>query len=113
MPSKKQEQRRIAQALWPLLEPGGELLYVTCSIFPEEGEAQARWFETTHADAVRLDAPGQLLPTADGAPARGPECGAANEARHDADGQAAATACPVPDRTADHDGFFYARFQKR
>ncbi|HEY4801325.1 MAG TPA: 16S rRNA (cytosine(967)-C(5))-methyltransferase RsmB [Paraburkholderia sp.] len=108
-----QEQRRIAQALWPLLKPCGELLYVTCSIFPEEGEAQARWFESTHADAVRLDAPGQLLPTADGAPARGPECGAANEARHDADGQAAATACPVPDRTADHDGFFYARFQKR
>ncbi|WP_224044978.1 16S rRNA (cytosine(967)-C(5))-methyltransferase RsmB [Paraburkholderia unamae] len=109
------EQRRIADALWLLVKPGGELLYVTCSIFPEEGEAQARWFESTHADAVRLDAPGQLLPAADGAPAGGPACGAAHEARHDADVQAAvaANAGPVPDRTADHDGFFYARFQKR
>ncbi|CAD6548558.1 Ribosomal RNA small subunit methyltransferase B [Paraburkholderia hiiakae] len=109
------EQRRIVDALWPLVKPGGELLYVTCSIFPEEGEAQARWFESTHADAVRLDAPGQLLPEAFGAPAQGPECGAADEARHDADAKAEVTAtdCPVPDRTADHDGFFYARFQKR
>ncbi|WP_224012360.1 16S rRNA (cytosine(967)-C(5))-methyltransferase RsmB [Paraburkholderia tropica] len=82
-----QEQRRIVEALWGLLKPGGELLYVTCSLFPEEGEAQAVWFESSHADAVRLDAPGQLLPAAaDGAPA---------------------------DRPADHDGFFYARFQKR
>ncbi|MCG5075932.1 16S rRNA (cytosine(967)-C(5))-methyltransferase RsmB [Paraburkholderia tagetis] len=96
-----QEQRRIVDALWALLKPGGELLYVTCSIFPEEGEAQASWFESTHADAVRLDAPGQLLPAADGAP----ESGAASVTRRDAR--------PVPDRTADHDGFFYARFQKR
>ncbi|TDG07777.1 16S rRNA (cytosine(967)-C(5))-methyltransferase RsmB [Paraburkholderia guartelaensis] len=109
------EQRRIVDALWPLVKPGGELLYVTCSILPEEGEAQARWFESTHADAVRLDAPGQLLPEAFGAPARGPEGGAAGEARHDADAKAEVTATvfPVPDRTADHDGFFYARFQKR
>ena len=106
-----QEQRRIVEALWALVKPGGELLYVTCSIFPEEGEAQASWFERTHADAVRLDAPGQLLPAADGAPAGGPESGAASVARPDADRQHDAR--PVPDRTADHDGFFYARFQKR
>ncbi|WP_321813781.1 MULTISPECIES: 16S rRNA (cytosine(967)-C(5))-methyltransferase RsmB [unclassified Paraburkholderia] len=93
-----QEQRRIVDALWGLLKPGGELLYVTCSIFPEEGEAQARWFESTHADAVRLDAPGQLLP-------------AGREA--DASTDLGTSASPVPDRTADHDGFFYARFQKR
>ncbi len=43
-------------------QPGGELLYVTCSIFPEEGEEQAQWFEGAQKDAVRLDAPGQLLP---------------------------------------------------
>ncbi|QBQ96172.1 16S rRNA (cytosine(967)-C(5))-methyltransferase RsmB [Paraburkholderia pallida] len=106
-----QEQRRIVDALWALVKPGGELLYVTCSIFPEEGEAQASWFESTHADAVRLDAPGQLLPAADGAPAGGPDYGAASVARPDADVQHDAR--PVPDRTADHDGFFYARFQKR
>ncbi|WP_213298280.1 16S rRNA (cytosine(967)-C(5))-methyltransferase [Paraburkholderia sacchari] len=106
-----QEQRRIVEALWALLKPGGELLYVTCSIFPEEGEAQASWFESTHADAVRLDAPGQLLPATDGAPAGGAQSGAASVARRDA--QVQNDARPVPDRTADHDGFFYARFQKR
>ncbi|TDV18667.1 16S rRNA (cytosine(967)-C(5))-methyltransferase RsmB [Paraburkholderia caballeronis] len=103
------EQRRIVDALWPLLKPGGELLYVTCSIFPEEGDAQARWFESSHPDAVRLDAPGQLLPTSGGAPAGDTDSGAAADARHDAD----ADASPDSDCAADHDGFFYARFQKR
>ncbi|WP_322010655.1 16S rRNA (cytosine(967)-C(5))-methyltransferase RsmB [Paraburkholderia sp. J12] len=107
-----EEQRRIVDALWPLLKPGGELVYVTCSIFPEEGEAQALWFESTHADAVRLDAPGQLLPAAIGAPAGGADSGAAGEARPPAAGNDA-DARAVPGRTADHDGFFYARFQKR
>ncbi|AOK28234.1 MULTISPECIES: 16S rRNA (cytosine(967)-C(5))-methyltransferase RsmB [Burkholderia] len=88
------EQRRILGALWPLLKPGGELLYVTCSIFPEEGEWQARWFGDAYQDAVRLDAPGQLLP------------------------RSTSGVAPVdePDglrRPIDHDGFFYARFQKR
>ncbi|MFP6557348.1 16S rRNA (cytosine(967)-C(5))-methyltransferase RsmB [Paraburkholderia sp. B3] len=107
-----QTQRRIVDALWALLKPGGELLYVTCSIFPEEGEAQARWFESTHADAVRLDAPGQLLPAADGVRPGGSRSGAASEARPFAAGNEA-QARTVAVRTADHDGFFYARFQKR
>jgi 16S rRNA (cytosine967-C5)-methyltransferase len=88
------EQRRIVAALWPLLKSGGELLYVTCSIFPAEGEAQARWFEAAHQDAVRLDAPGQLAPQAAGDGSSAPGGGAAG--------------LPV-----DHDGFYYARFQKR
>jgi 16S rRNA (cytosine967-C5)-methyltransferase len=45
-----------------MLKPGGTLLYVTCSIFFEEGENQATWFAEQHPDAVRLGAPGQLLP---------------------------------------------------
>ncbi len=98
-----EEQRRILNALWPLVAKGGELLYVTCSIFPEEGEQQARWFGTLHEDAVRLDAPGQLLPTA---------------ARPSADaGQDSPDGTKSSNRNADiiadHDGFFYARFQKR
>src|SRR5260364_285230 len=52
-----------AEAVWPLLNTGGELLYSTCSVFPEEGEAQARAFERAASDAVRLPAPGQLLPS--------------------------------------------------
>jgi 16S rRNA (cytosine967-C5)-methyltransferase len=89
------EQRRILTALWPLVATGGELLYVTCSIFPEEGELQAQWFGDTHEDAVRLDAPGQLLPT---------------NARASA---ASSTSNRDAEPFADHDGFFYARFQKR
>ena len=46
-----------------MLKPEGTMLYVTCSIFPEEGEQQAIWFAAEHPNAVRLDAPGQLLPS--------------------------------------------------
>nr|WP_256440730.1 16S rRNA (cytosine(967)-C(5))-methyltransferase RsmB [Polynucleobacter sp. MWH-Spelu-300-X4] len=56
-------QRKILTALWALLKPGGKLLYVTCSVFPEEGELQARWWLNSVPDAVRLEAPGQLLPS--------------------------------------------------
>ena len=69
-------QRRILETLWPLLKPGGRLLYITCSVFPEEGEQQAQWWMNKTKDAVRLEAPGQILPT------------------------------------GDHDGFFYALFEK-
>lgn len=55
-------QRRIVDALWGTLKPGGHLLYATCSIFPEEGELQAQAFARRHADALRLSAPGQVLP---------------------------------------------------
>ena len=85
------EQRRIVSQLWPLLKPGGILLYVTCSIFPTEGEEQARWFGAQLPDAIRLQAPGQI-PALDRAPRRG------------------TVPASLP---SDHDGFFYARFQKR
>lgn len=55
-------QKQIVDALWKTLKPGGHLLYATCSIFPEEGERQAEAFAKRHADAVRLPAPGQILP---------------------------------------------------
>ena len=56
-------QREILVALWPSLKPGGRLLYVTCSVFPEEGELQAQWWLNKTKDAVRLEAPGQIFPT--------------------------------------------------
>ena len=96
------EQARIVDALWPLVAPGGELLYVTCSIFPEEGEAQAARFERVHQDAVRLDAPGQLAPVSAGAAL---PSGALVSAGMRAAGRTGSD--------IDHDGFFYARFQKR
>ncbi len=57
-------QRRIVDALWQTVKPGGHLLYATCSIFPQEGEQQAAQFSARHADALRHPAPGQLLPLA-------------------------------------------------
>ena len=61
-------QRRIVQALWPLLKPGGHLLYATCSVFREENEGQMEWLLGQLPQACRLPAPGQLLPgAADGA----------------------------------------------
>jgi 16S rRNA (cytosine967-C5)-methyltransferase len=60
--SLQQKQREILTQAWKMLRPGGQLLYVTCSIFPEEGEDQASWFAQQNSNAVRLGAPGQLLP---------------------------------------------------
>ena len=58
----QERQRAILNQAWKMLKVEGSLLYVTCSIFPEEGEEQAAWFAEQHADAVRLSAPGQILP---------------------------------------------------
>ena len=59
----QQKQREILTQAWKMLKLEGLLLYVTCSVFPEEGEDQAVWFAQQHGNAVRLSAPGQLLPT--------------------------------------------------
>lgn len=58
----QERQRAILIQAWKMLKVGGTILYVTCSIFPEEGDGQANWFAEQHPDAVRLSAPGQLLP---------------------------------------------------
>ena len=58
----QERQRAILNQAWKMLKAGGTLLYVTCSIFPEEGDDQANWFAEQHPDAVRLGAPGQILP---------------------------------------------------
>jgi 16S rRNA (cytosine967-C5)-methyltransferase len=70
---------KILDNLWQMLRPDGKLLFVTCSLWPQESEAQAAAFAVRH-QAIRLAAPGQLLPGCDA-------------------GQ-------------DHDGLFYALFQK-
>ena len=76
-------QRKIVEALWVTVKPGGRLVYATCSIFPQEGEAQAVRFGNVLPGAVRLSAPGQILPVnAEGDPAQ-------------------------------NDGFFYAVFAKK
>jgi len=46
------QQARLLKALWPLLMPGGQLLYVTCSVFAEENHLQIQEFLATYADAT-------------------------------------------------------------
>lgn len=47
----QQEQARILKAIWPLLKPGGRLVYATCSILPVENSEQIDHFLKTHDDA--------------------------------------------------------------
>ena len=54
-------QAAIVDALWPLLKPGGKLLYATCSVFPEENSAQIDAFLVRQAGAQRV-LEEQLLP---------------------------------------------------
>ena len=83
-------QDRLLMALWPLLKPGGRLLYCTCSVFRAEGAQPIQSFVARNTDAVSLAAPGQLLPSiADAPPGVGD-----NGDRED-------------------DGFFYALLEKR
>ncbi len=51
-------QDRLLDALWPLLRPGGRLLYCTCSVLREENARRAGAFLERHRDAsaVRLEA---------------------------------------------------------
>lgn len=85
-------QGEMLEALWPLLAPGGRLVYATCSLFRSEGAEQIDAFLQRHGDAgASLDplSPGHLLPLADNSPQ--PSGGA---------------------RRALHDGFYYALIHK-
>ena len=42
-------QRALLDALWPLLKPGGRLVYATCSVFKAEGQQQIDAFLQRHA----------------------------------------------------------------
>jgi len=46
------QQRRLLEALWPLLARGGMLLYATCSVLRAENEHQVRDFVASRADAA-------------------------------------------------------------
>jgi len=57
-------QARILDALWQVVRPGGKLLYVTCSVFPDENGGQISRFLARQPQAHRCHEE-QLLPTAE------------------------------------------------
>ncbi len=80
-------QAQLLDALWPTLAPGGRLLYATCSLFREEGQAQIDAFlqrQPSGSATLSHASPGHLQPVADNASA-----------------------------AFSHDGFFYALLLKR
>jgi 16S rRNA (cytosine967-C5)-methyltransferase len=86
-------QARLLDSLWPLLEPGGRLLYCTCSVFRREGQSQIDAFLQRQPDAslaLKPASPGHLLPLADNDP----------------------PAELAPARASPGDGFFYALIEK-
>jgi 16S rRNA (cytosine967-C5)-methyltransferase len=44
-------QTRLLDALWPMLKPGGRLVYATCSVLADENARQTSAFLHRHADA--------------------------------------------------------------
>lgn len=82
-------QKALLEALWPLLKPGGRLVYATCSVFKAEGEDQVQAFLSRHTDARRQPGPGHLLP-----------------------GRAFAEGDFNDNAPGGHDGFYYARIDK-
>ena len=47
-------QSEILMSAWPMLKPGGELLYITCSIFRDENQNQIKTFLAKNADAGEI-----------------------------------------------------------
>jgi 16S rRNA (cytosine967-C5)-methyltransferase len=68
VPAFARRQAGILDALWRVLAAGGKLLYVTCSVFPEENSAVVDAFCSRTPQARRREPPGgvpaQLLPGA-------------------------------------------------
>ncbi|MEW6332195.1 MAG: 16S rRNA (cytosine(967)-C(5))-methyltransferase RsmB [Pseudomonadota bacterium] len=81
-------QQQILEGLWPLLKPGGKLLYVTCSILPDENENRVTAFLQRHPDATE-----DVLTT-------------------DA-GRARTVGRQIVPGEAGMDGFYYARLRKK
>jgi 16S rRNA (cytosine967-C5)-methyltransferase len=69
-----EQQTRLLDALWPVLKPGGTLLYITCSVFRAEGAAVIDQFLARTPEAkplpmqtgcLEFSAERALLPSAD------------------------------------------------
>lgn len=65
LPTLAKQQRRLLDALWPLLRPGGCLLYATCSVFKIEGQRQFDAFLQQTKGAIARPSSGHRLPVLD------------------------------------------------
>jgi len=83
-------QKNLLKTLWPLLRPGGRMLYVTCSVFRQEGELQVKTFVEHNTDVTLHPCLGHLKPQNSQTPA-----------------------ALVDNLAGDHDGFYYALLEKR
>ncbi|MDX1459591.1 MAG: 16S rRNA (cytosine(967)-C(5))-methyltransferase RsmB [Xanthomonadales bacterium] len=52
-----EDQRTLLDALWPLLKPGGILVYATCSVLRRENHQQIHGFLSRHPDARECSPP--------------------------------------------------------
>lgn len=59
------QQQMLLTTLWPLLQVNGQLLYVTCSLLPQENSQQVEWFLQQQPNAKLLETK-QLFPTENG-----------------------------------------------
>ena len=83
-------QKNLLKTLWPLLKPGGRMLYCTCSVFRQEGELQVKTFVEHNTDCTLHPSLGHLRPQNSQTPA-----------------------ALVDNLAGDHDGFYYALLEKR
>ena len=83
-------QKNLLKTLWPLLKPGGCMLYCTCSVFRQEGELQVKTFVEHNTDCTLHPSLGHLRPQNSQTPA-----------------------ALVDNLAGDHDGFYYALLEKR
>ena len=56
VPAQAALQARLLDALWPLLAPGGRLVYATCSVLRDENDRQVEAFLARTADARAVPA---------------------------------------------------------
>ncbi|WP_416559632.1 16S rRNA (cytosine(967)-C(5))-methyltransferase RsmB [Limnohabitans sp. yimb22184] len=83
-------QAALLKALWPLVKPGGRLLYCTCSVFKAEGDETVQAFLQRNTDALMQPSPGHLMP-----------------------GQHPVGLPVEHNPLGEHDGFYYALLEKR